>query len=122
MKRVRLVGWRVPGVLEHAGLDRPTEEVLVERERRGRGRLDGDALGDRVLDLLVAGPDPVAERCDHLDARVEGLERELEAELVVPFPVQPWTTASAPSSTAISAVAPAITGRESDETSGYLPS
>ena len=39
-----------------------------------------------------------------------------------PLPVQPCTTASAPSSTASSATACAITGRESAETSGYLPS
>ena len=39
-----------------------------------------------------------------------------------PLPVQPWTTASAPSSSASSATAWAITGRERAETSGYLPS
>ena len=40
----------------------------------------------------------------------------------LPFPVQPCTTASAPISAATSATACAITGRESAETSGYLPS
>src|SRR5262245_24567254 len=40
----------------------------------------------------------------------------------LPLPVHPWTTASAPRSTAISATACAITGRESADTSGYLPS
>ena len=40
-------------------------------------------LRDRVLDLLVARPDPVAQRRDHAQARVVRLERELEAQLVV---------------------------------------
>ena len=44
---------------------------------------DRDALRERVLDLLVARPDAVAQRRDHLHARVVRLERELEAELVV---------------------------------------
>ena len=43
----------------------------------------GMPLRDRVLDLLVSGPDAVAERRDHAHAGVVCLERELEAELVV---------------------------------------
>ena len=43
----------------------------------------GNALRERVVDLLVARPDPVAERRDHAEARVLRLEGELEAELVV---------------------------------------
>ncbi|HEX2345839.1 MAG TPA: hypothetical protein VHI12_04595 [Gaiellaceae bacterium] len=39
-----------------------------------------------------------------------------------PLPVHPWTTASAARSSAISATAPAMTGRESADTSGYFPS
>ena len=42
-------------------------------------------LAQRVLDLLVARPDPVAERRDHAQAGVDRLEGELEAELVVPL-------------------------------------
>ena len=40
----------------------------------------------------------------------------------LPFPVQPCTVASAPTSSATPATASAITGRESAETSGYFPS
>ena len=82
-ERVRLVRRRVPRVLEHARLDRAAEEVLVDRVRRGLRLHDGDALGERVLDLLVARPDPVAQRSDHRDPRIVRLERELEAKLVV---------------------------------------
>ena len=84
-QRVRLLGRSAPRILEDARLDRPPEEVLVDRERGCRGLHDRDSLGERVLDLLVAGPDPVAERRDHLDSRVVRLEGELEAELVVPL-------------------------------------
>ena len=82
-ERVRLLRRRRPRILEHACLDRAAEEVLVDRERRRLRRLDGDALGERVLDLLVARPDPVAERGDHVQAGIGRLERELEAQLVV---------------------------------------
>ena len=84
-ERVRLLGRRGPRVLEHAGLDRAAEQVLVDRERRRLRGLDGDALGQRVLDLLVARPDPVAEGRDHAQVGVVRLERELEAELIVPL-------------------------------------
>ena len=72
-----------PGVLEHARLDRAAGEVLVDRVRRGRLRLDRDATLVRVGDLLVARPDAVAQRRDHLHAGVVRLEGELEADLVV---------------------------------------
>ena len=85
-ERIRLLGRRVPGILEDAGLDRATEEVLVDRERRRRRLHDRDALRERVLDLLVPRPDAIAQRGDHLHARVVRLERELEAELVVALP------------------------------------
>ena len=65
-----------------ASIARPKRFSSIEYGDAG-GLHDRDALGDRVLDLLVARPDPVAERRDHLHARVVRLERELEAELVV---------------------------------------
>src|SRR3954451_643016 len=40
----------------------------------------------------------------------------------LPFPVQPWATASAPCSRAAATMCFTITGRLSDDTSGYLPS
>ena len=83
---IGLLRRRRPWILERSGLDRPPEEVLVDRERRGLGRGDGNPLGDRVLDFLVARPDPVAQRCDHVESRVVRLERELEAQLVVALP------------------------------------
>ena len=84
-QRVRLLRRRRPGILEHAGLDRPAEEILVDRERRRLRGLNGDSLVERVLDLLVARPDPVAERGDHVEAGIGRLERKLEAQLVVPL-------------------------------------
>ena len=82
-ERVGLLRRRRPRILERSGLDRAPEEVLVDRERRRLRRDDGNPIGDRVLDLLVAGPDPVAQRCDHVQPGVVRLERELEAQLVV---------------------------------------
>ncbi len=40
----------------------------------------------------------------------------------LPLPVQPWATASAPNSRAAATRWRVITGRDSDDTSGYLPS
>ncbi len=40
----------------------------------------------------------------------------------LPLPVQPWATESAPNSRAASTRCLAITGRDSADTSGYLPS
>ena len=63
----------------------------IARPKRFSSIENGDAcvattgmpVGERVLDLLVARPDPVAQRCDHVQPGVVRLERELEAELVV---------------------------------------
>ncbi len=82
-ERVRLLRWRGPRILERTGLDRPAEEVLVDRERGRLRRDDRNSVGEGVLDLLVACPDPVAQRRDHVQPGVGCLERELEAELVV---------------------------------------
>ena len=79
----RVLGRCGPRILEHAGLDRAADEVVVDRERLLGLRLDRDAARLRVDDLLVARPDLVAQRRDHLHARVARLEGELEAELVV---------------------------------------
>ena len=65
-----------------ASIARPKRFSSIENGDETRLH-DRDALGDRVLDLLVARPDAVAQRRDHLHARVVRLERELEAELVV---------------------------------------
>ncbi len=35
-------------------------------------------------------------RCNHFEVGSEGLEGDVEANLVVPLPVQPWATATAP--------------------------
>ena len=66
-QRVRLLRRRVPGILEHAGLDRAPEQVLVDRDTaRPAVAWTGMPLRERVLDLLVARPDAVAQRRDHL--------------------------------------------------------
>ena len=82
-QQVRLLGRRLPGSSRTpASIERPNRfssnengELCVTRDR--------DAVFERVLDLLVARPDRVAERRDHRHAGVVRAERELEAELVV---------------------------------------
>ena len=81
----RLLGRRDPRVLEHARFDRAAEEVVVDRVGRLLLRLDRDPARFRISDFLVARPHAVAQRRDHAHARVARLERELEAELVVPL-------------------------------------
>ena len=65
-----------------ASIERPNR---FSSNENGRGLRvgDRDAARLRVLDLLVARPDLVAQRGDHAHARVVRAERELEAELVV---------------------------------------
>ena len=82
-QRIRISGRRLPGILEHAGLDRAPEEVLVDGVRRLRRLRDRDPARERVLDLLVARPASIAERRDHTCVWERRLERELEAKLVV---------------------------------------
>ena len=53
-ERVRLRRRRGPRILERTGLDRPAEEVLVDRERGRLRRGDRNAVGEGVVDLLVA--------------------------------------------------------------------
>ncbi len=82
-QREGFLGRRCPRVLEHAGLDRAAEQVVVDREGRLGLRLDRDAALGGVDELLVARPGPVAERGDDRHAGVGRLERELEAHLIV---------------------------------------
>ena len=79
----RRLGGRRPRVLQHPGLDRAPEQVVVDRERRLRLRLDRDPALGGVGDLGVARPRRVPQRGDHAHAGVRGLERQLEAHLVV---------------------------------------
>ncbi len=75
---------RDPRVLEHAGLARSTPEVHVDRVGRGLRDRDLDAALDRVVDLLVAGePHADSHRGHHLESRVERVDRDVEADLVV---------------------------------------
>src|SRR3712207_8969487 len=53
----------------HAGLDRASDEVVVHGEGLLRLRLDWNPASLGVRDLLVARPDLVAQRRDHLHAR-----------------------------------------------------
>ena len=77
-------GRRDPRVLEDAGLERAAPEVDVDRVGRGLRDRDLDAALDRVVDLLVAGQaHPDAHRGDDLEPRVEGVDRDVEADLVV---------------------------------------
>ena len=74
-----------PGVFEDARLDRAAPEVLVGAEDRLLGRLDLDAVLGGELQLLGPGPLPLAHRRDDLQLGGERLERDVEADLVVPL-------------------------------------
>src|SRR4030065_641857 len=59
-------------------------EVGVDRVGRGLGDGDLDAAGLRVFDLLVAREAHAhAHRRDHLQGGVEGVDGDIEADLVV---------------------------------------
>ena len=75
---------RDPRVLEHARLARAAPEVHVDRVRRRLRDRNLDPTLGGVVDLLVAGqahPDP--HRGDDLESRVEGMDRNVEPDLVV---------------------------------------
>src|SRR3972149_2339550 len=75
---------RRPGVLQDARLDGAAPEVGVDRVGRGLGDGDLDAAGLRVFDLLVAREAHAhAHRRDHLQGGVEGVDGDIEADLVV---------------------------------------
>ena len=74
-----------PGVFEDARLDRAAPEVLVGAEDRLLGRLDLDAVLGGVLQLLGPRPLPLADRGDDLQVGGEGLEGDVEPDLVVPL-------------------------------------
>ncbi len=67
-----------------ASIARPKRFSSIEYGDRGRLN-DRNTVLERVFDLLVAGPDPVAKRRDHAHIRIVRLEGELEAELIVPL-------------------------------------
>ena len=75
---------RDPRVLEDAGLAGAAPHVHVDGVGRGLRDRDLDPPGVRVVDLLVAGQaHPDAHRGDDLEARVEGVDGDVEADLVV---------------------------------------
>ena len=75
---------RGPGVLEHAGLAGAAPEVDVDGVGRLPGDGDLDAALDGVVDLLVAREAHAhAHRRDDLEAGVEGVHGDVEADLVV---------------------------------------
>ena len=81
---VDIIRRRDPGILEDTGFDRAPPQVDIDRVRRTLGDWDLDTALRRVVDLLLARqahPDP--HRGDHLQARVQGVDRDVEADLVV---------------------------------------
>ena len=80
---VDVLGGGVPDVLEVAGFDGAAPDVLVDRVRVLLGGLDRQALFLGEGDGLVAGQGEVADRGDALQVRAEGLDADLEADLVV---------------------------------------
>ena len=73
-----------PGVLEHAGLDRSAPQVDVDRVGRSLGDRDVDPALRRVVDLLLARQAHAdAHRRDDLEARIEGMDGDVEPDLVV---------------------------------------
>ena len=79
----RLLRRRHPRILEDPGLDRAAEEVGIDRVGRGVRLHHRDAPLERVGDLLVARPHPVAERGDDAHPRIGRAQGDLEPELVV---------------------------------------
>jgi hypothetical protein len=80
---VDVLGGGVPDVLEVAGFDGASPDVLVDRVRVLLGGLDRQALFLGEGDGLVAGQGEVADGGDALQVRAEGLDAHFEADLVV---------------------------------------
>src|SRR5699024_8647622 len=80
---VDVLGRRVPQVLEEPGLHRASPHVLVDREGRLLGDVDGDLVLLGELDRLLARPRVVANGGDHVEIRGESAEAHLEAHLIV---------------------------------------
>ena len=81
---VRIGRWRDPRVLEGTGFARAAPQVDVDRVGRLFRDRDLDAALGGVVDLLVAGePHPDAHRRNDLEPRVQGVRRDVEADLVV---------------------------------------
>src|SRR4029079_13490319 len=73
-----------PWVREDSRLARPAPEVDVDRVRRGFRDRDLDPALDREVDSLVASqPNPAPHRGDDLEPRVEGVDGDVEPDLVV---------------------------------------
>ena len=81
--RVDIGRRRDPWIFEDAGLDRTAPQVDVDRVRGLLRDRDLDAAGGGVVDLLIARQaHPDAHRRDHLEARVERVDGDVEADLL----------------------------------------
>ena len=84
---------------------------------------DRDAVAGGVLDGLLPGHAPAPHRAPPPRGRAPASAVDTSKRTwSLPLPVQPWATASAPKRRAASTRCLTMTGRDSDETSGYLPS
>src|SRR5205814_2915944 len=78
--------WRTPRILEHAGLDGATPEVLVDAVRALLGDRHRDPAGLRVVDLfLAAHVHPATQRRDDGELGRERADGEVETYLIVPL-------------------------------------
>lgn len=80
--------WGDIGVLEDAGLVGAVCQVLIHAPGLALGACDGDASSSRVVKQVVAALESVVEDglspwSEHNDAGLEGVEGQLEADLVV---------------------------------------
>ena len=80
---VDVLGGTVPDVLQEAGLHGAAPDVLVDGEGILLGGLDRQVVLLCVFDGLLTGQGQVAHRGDALQLRAEGLDGDLEADLVV---------------------------------------
>ena len=77
------------------------QQIGIDREGRFAALIlgDFDAVLLGIFDQLGAGVQiPFAPRRDDFDVRVERVIAKLEPDLIIPLPVAPWQTASAPTS------------------------
>src|SRR5439155_6396844 len=83
--RVDLFWWLCPGVFQYAALDAASPQVLIDRIGTGMGHLNRNAMLGSIGYLMVACHAPLAHRRNDFQVRGEGVERDIEAHLVVAF-------------------------------------
>ena len=101
-QRVDVVGRLLPGILEHAALDRAAPQIGVDAVTGSRSSPAWECCGPARIRSPRPAHAPVARRRNQLQRRIERADRDVEADLIVALAGAAVRDASAPSIRAIS--------------------